>query len=367
MIDGRISQANGRLKAARVGVMIERPNDSNRLHLRATFPPKPTSKKTEPYQQRLSLGYHANPAGLKLAEQEARKIGALLDCGEFSWVPYLKTISATPQTVAEWAERFEADYFQRRARNPKSETTWRTEYRLVLSQLPQTALLTIDLLERAIRATTPDSRTRTRYVMVCNALARFAGLSVDFKGLKGNYSPYETEPRDLPNDRAIAEWFYKIPNAAWQWAYGILATYGLRNHELFYLDFSKMPVLLVVDGAKTVSHRVYPLYPEWVDEFGLKTPKLPPCTGKDNSALGNRVTVAFNRYDVPHSPYDLRHAWAVRSIGFIPIELAAQQMGHSVAVHTRTYHKWITEEVHDRHFRLLMERRDRPKAPQLSK
>ncbi len=28
-----------------------------------------------------------------------------------------------------------------------------------------------------------------------------------------------------------------------------------------------MPVLLVLDGAKTVSHRVYSLDPKWVDEF----------------------------------------------------------------------------------------------------
>ncbi len=70
------------------------------------------------------------------------------------------------------------------------------------------------------------------------------------------------------------------------------------------------------------------------------------------------MTVVFNRYEVPHNPYDLRHAWAVRSIGFIPIELAAQQMGRSIAVQMRTYHKWIIEEVHERHFRLRMERSD---------
>ncbi len=35
-MEGRISQANGRLKAARVGVSIEA--KGNRLYLRATFP-----------------------------------------------------------------------------------------------------------------------------------------------------------------------------------------------------------------------------------------------------------------------------------------------------------------------------------------
>ena len=83
MIEGRLAQANGRLKASNVGVSIE--TRGNRLHLRATFPPKPDSDKEKSSQQRLMLGFHANPAGLKLAEQEARKVGALLDCRQFSW------------------------------------------------------------------------------------------------------------------------------------------------------------------------------------------------------------------------------------------------------------------------------------------
>ena len=86
-IDGRIAQANGRLKSAKVGMTIERKGD--RLYLRGIFPPKPDSTKKEPYQQRLALGIHANPLGVKLAEAEARKVGALIDCKEFLWLPYL--------------------------------------------------------------------------------------------------------------------------------------------------------------------------------------------------------------------------------------------------------------------------------------
>ncbi len=67
MIEGRLAQANGRLKISNVGVSIE--VKGSPLYLRATLPPKPDSGK-ETFQQRLTLGYHANPAGLKLAEQE---------------------------------------------------------------------------------------------------------------------------------------------------------------------------------------------------------------------------------------------------------------------------------------------------------
>ena len=51
----------------------------------------------------------------------------------------------------------------------------------------------------------------------------------------------------------------------------------------------------------------------------------------------------FRRYEVGFSPYDLRHAWAVRTIHLgLPDTVAARMMGHSVAIHTRTYHHWIT-------------------------
>ena len=116
----RLAQTNGRLKSAKVGVSIG--VKGNRLYLRATFPARPTSTKSKLYQQRLFLSYHANPAGLKLAEQEARKVGALLDCGEFDWSVYVKSdIHIHIQTVGDWIAKFEQDYFTRRARNPKSE------------------------------------------------------------------------------------------------------------------------------------------------------------------------------------------------------------------------------------------------------
>ena len=42
--------------------------------------------------------------------------------------------------------------------------------------------------------------------------------------------------------------------------------------------------------------------------------------------------------------YDFRHCWAVRSIReSVPTGLASWCMGHDIAVHKRTYHRWLTE------------------------
>ena len=85
---GKIAQCNGRLKAAGVKVRIEQ--DGKSLRLRATLPPKPGSHRQTWYQQRIYPRLGANPAHLKLAEKEARTIGALIAQNRFDWSPYLK-------------------------------------------------------------------------------------------------------------------------------------------------------------------------------------------------------------------------------------------------------------------------------------
>lgn len=365
-MNGRLNQANGRLKDSKVGVHIDQ--TGNRLYLRATFPPKPGSERSRAYQQRIALGIHANPAGIKLAEAEARKVGALLDCKEFKWEPYLKA-KGKVETVGQWIDQFEQDYFARRSRTPQSQTTWRHDYKKVFLRLPSNQPLTSELLREAVMATEPDTKTRRRFVMVLSSLAKFAGLETDLKPLIGNYSPKRATPRDLPSDHLIASCYYQISHEAWQWAYGVLATYGLRPHELFHLDTENLNNgygILSILGGKTGPRRVWPCYPEWVDQFNLRQVKMPQVSGATNTDLGQRVTHFFSRAKLPFTAYDLRHCWAVRTLEFgLDISLAAQQMGHSVAVHSELYHAWISEDVHQRAFEALILRTDRPRAPEL--
>jgi integrase len=73
---------------------------------------------------------------------------------------------------------------------------------------------------------------------------------------------------------------------------------------------------LTVLSGKTGMRKIWPLYPEWVEEFNLIDIKLPQCTGKTNRDLGHRVTRYFQRQRLPFRPYDLRHCWAIRSIHY---------------------------------------------------
>lgn len=99
----RVAQANGRLKAANVGLAIMLRN--NRLYLRGTLPPKPGSMRAQNHQQELSLGFmgiRANPAGVGAAEKEARRIGVLLQDGKFDWRAYLKPEAVQKIALELW-------------------------------------------------------------------------------------------------------------------------------------------------------------------------------------------------------------------------------------------------------------------------
>lgn len=232
-ITGKLAQANGRLKAHRVGVRIEQIGE--KLYLQATLPPRPGSIKAKPHQQRLALGVGAHPRGVQLAEQEARKVGALLDCDEFDWTPYLKDWGNFPQSVSEWLTRFELEHKPR-----VNETTWKTEYVQVFRRLPSDKPLTAELMLEVIGQTKNITRSRKRYCITLGKLAAFAGIELNAKPLQGSYSYTEVDPRSLPTDEQVAEWFYRIPNPQWRYVYGLLATFGLRNHEAFFLDFEPL-------------------------------------------------------------------------------------------------------------------------------
>lgn len=236
----QLVEINVRLKDSNMGVKIEL--IGNRLYLRATLPPKPNSNRSRPFQQRIALGICANKKGVKRAESEAYKLGGLLACKEFRWDVYLQNSPDSPPVryIANLIKDFENFYFETRQRNDKSETTWCVEYLRVFKRLPQNELLNKEAILQVVRNTQPDTRARKRVCMSLQALAQFAGIKIDLKAYKGTYSPKKATPRDLPTDAIIAKTYYEIKDDAWRWVYGMLAAYGLRNHEVFRLDLEAL-------------------------------------------------------------------------------------------------------------------------------
>lgn len=369
-LDQRITQTNQRLKAAQMGLHIER--RGQKLSLRGTLPPRPGSHRLRPYQQRISLNVPATPAGLKQAEQEVKIIAAQLIQHTFDWQQYLPVTGGgrlSQMDLSQKLEAFKAHFFEQAHQTSKAaagKTTWNTAYLPYLRKLESILQSSSQLnLAEAIYATVQSTRPNSRSRQVCctalGALAEFLNLDlpIDLKTLWGSYSASRTQIRHLPSDSQIIEVYHQIPNPAWQFVYGMMATYGLRNHEVFFCDCRALQagqpeaMIEVLKVTKTGYHEVWPFYPEWVDLFNLRQLNLPPVSTDLSQTtlqrIGQQVTCQFRRYRVPFSPYDLRHAWAVRTIHFgLPDTVAARMMGHSVAIHTRTYHRWLTHRDQQR-------------------
>jgi len=183
-------------------------------------------------------------------------------------------------------------------------------------------------------------------------------LPEDWKVNSRGYGLNKAGFRDLPKDELIEKLWEKIPNKSWNLVFGLMATYGLRNHEVFFCDLSSLTnfgdkIIRVLNTTKTGEHQVWPFHPEWVEKFELsklgENPELLPNIKRDLKIttlqnIGKKITDQFKRYSLQIKPYDLRHAWAVRTIFYdLPDTVAARMMGHSVSLHTQTYHHWITK------------------------
>lgn len=345
---GRLNQANGRLKLSKAGVTILQ--RGNRLYLQAVLPPKPGSGKSNSHQQQLALGIHANVSGVSLAEKEARRLGFLLDSKKFDWSLYAGG-RRNVETIADWVRKFEEE-----KRPTVSAVTWKTDYLRPFGKLPADELLTPDILLGEIAKTKVNSQQRRRFCLTFRQLAKFAGVELDVSDLIGDYSAKKVLPRELPTDEEIADCFYKITNPQWQWVFGVIAAYGLRNHEAFFLDMSKFPIAQVLEG-KTGYRQVWPLQPEWANCWGLSEVKRPLVTGDTHADFGARVSKFFARSHVSFHAYDLRHAWAIRAIRLgLDSPLAAKQMGHSLLVHSETYHLALNERAQQEAYDRLLER-----------
>lgn len=268
--------------------------------------------------------------------------------------------------VSAWVRSLREDYFNVRGETPLTQATWHNDYFKVFQKLPQGRVLSETILREEILRTPANTKARRRATLACSVLADHAGVDHNLRRLIGNYSASKVNPRTIPDDSTIVEVGLGLPNPAWRIAYGLMATYGLRNCEVFLSDLSSLPILRVGKAKKSDMREVYPLYPEWVDTFGLGHGDLPQVTGRWNGDLGARVTRAFNRYGVPFRAYDLRHAWARRSLEFgMDLTVSSDMMGHSVRVHSEIYHHWLTGDVYRKAWEKIVNAPDRPQPPKV--
>ena len=268
--------------------------------------------------------------------------------------------------VSSLVREFREDYFNVRGETPAKLATYQTSYQGIFDKLPKNRILTEKILRELILSKKADSKQRRRFTLACAKIADFAGLEHSLRRLVGSYSPKAVSPRDIPDDATIAYYYSTIPNPDWQYVYGLMATYGMRNCEVFLMDLRHFPEIEISACKRGEARFVSPLYPEWVEQFDLKNGKLPDCSGKHNGELGSRVTHAFKRYKIPFSPYNLRHAWARRSLEFgMDRKTASVMMGHDEMIHSKIYQRWLDGDVYRNAYQKVISDPRRPIAPKM--
>ena len=376
-IESALAEQNAVLCAAGIGLRLEKRGE--RLGLRGPLPCR-QGRAAHPVQ-RISLGLPATTEGLEQAKAQLKEVLRQLQHQCFDWSlwarPSKPSAKQRPETngprcqdrggFTPVLQDFEAAFFSdpRRRRNPSgAKTTWSSAYSPYLRRMAAMAEaagrpLDRRLFEEVLESYEPTSRSRQQCGTALAALARHRAVALpdNWSERAAGYGLHAAQFRRLPSDSQIVQGIEQVPNPGWRLAYGLMATYGLRNHEVFFCDLSALApggdrVIRVLPTSKTGEHQVWPFQPDWVERFGLEqlgeAPQLLPKVSTDLrrttlQQVGRRVAEQFHRYGLSHTPYDLRHAWAVRTIHIgLPDTVSARMMGHSVAIHTRTYHHWIT-------------------------
>ncbi|MEM9485613.1 MAG: hypothetical protein AAGA83_18205 [Cyanobacteria bacterium P01_F01_bin.116] len=342
-IDELIKNANLKLDTLR----IER--RGQKLSLRGTLPKKPGEGKGNK-QQRIPLGIYANVAGVKVALARAKQAESDLSLKQWDWSRWIEDEVDPSQSAHLLGQKF-AEYKQAQIK----PASFRANYQYPLESLPNKPITEKLLRSHIQKRNKPGTWARKNDVMVFTALCKFAKIEdVDLKDLGKGYVAKSFEPDDLPTDDEIEKIWDSLVGSGWEWMYGMLATYGLRPHEVFaVLDTKGVGTetgkITITEDSKTGRRDVWPLPDRWRRRFNLTKVVMPNIRyeGRDNQQLGQRMSANLCK-KIPHKPYALRHAWAIRTaVKGIPDSIAARWMGHSVSVHSDTYHAAISQLQHE--------------------
>lgn len=325
-----LNALNSRLKAGGHRCRVEQRGSS--LVLRATLPER--DNPTQRRQQRLPLGLAAVPASLADAERSAIELAAQLRAGKFTWRGW--THESHPESVSYATFKAQAHQLARGV----VLRTWQAHWAPALHKLPRSGEITPVVLLQVIQALPPASAARRDQGHVLARIAGSLGWSADeLRQAARGYSAKRLQPRNIPEDEQIEAIHDRLGPIHWRWAWGMLAAFGLRPHELVSLQWLEGSWIEVADATKTGSRRVTACPSRWIERFSLRGSVRP-------NYRKELLASALNRYlretGIRCPAYNLRHAYALRLMQQgVPPEYGARLMGHSLQMHEQTYKRWL--------------------------
>lgn len=291
-------------------------------------------------QQRIALRLDDTPVNRRTAARQLQTLESQLSNGSFDWA-YWGDGEAPGLT---WREAIARLYQARVVLGRTSETTWQINYLGRLRQIPPGSHCTTESIAAALLRYDRSSCSYKELFYLLRHLARLVGV------------PFPEMPQPtyreaalvaVPTDDEIVAWVENAGPAAWY--FGMMATYGLRPHEIEGAALVDRDYCQVQEATKTGFRTVVPLPREWVERFALHDRRLRPtlqgAAHERADQVAKWLSKELKRLGLPWRPYALRHAYAGRlwkqGGSRLDIYTAARLMGHSPQQHARTYRAHI--------------------------
>jgi len=310
-----------------------------KLYLLAALPPK--TGEGPPKPQRVPTGLDDTAADRKVAERRRAVMQRQVDEGTFAWEDWIDVRKG--HTFRQATDML---YRKRVVLGRTGENTWRVSYWGRLKQLPLTEVVSTRGLQTALEKYERDSASYKELFFLLKDLAQLTG--VEFPEVPVPTYGSKTKPPKVPPDEEIVEWIEKAvaEDPELGWALGMLATYGLRPHELddcrFIDDKDRLEVPM---ETKTGDRIVIPVLKEWVELFDLRNEKRRLKTSTEPDSTSQWLHAHNKKLGFPYRSYSLRHAFAGRlwRVGGSRLDVysAARLMGHDAKTHARTYRAFI--------------------------
>lgn len=324
---GSLDRINQRLKedGVRVRVLAKGPS----FYLRATFPAKSGDGKQ---QYKLKLP----ETDLQAVDLKARELGQQLRAETFNWELW----EPKPEERITCADFRTAGLKLFKSKN-LAASGWDKKWRPALNKLPADSVPCSDALLIAVVEKMPEGSAGRRDQG--NVLSQIAhSLKMDGAAIREagkGYTATKVEKRDIPSDKLIEETFELIKLPHWRWMFGMIATYGLRPHEIAECELDRDGFCHIADDTKTGFHIAWPVHKHWINDFKLRKEHRPSQSKDDVAHAANDYL--HKRGRVPFPLYNLRHAYAIRLFNKnIPSSIGAKVMGHSEEIHRDTYQRW---------------------------
>lgn len=287
-------------------------------------------------QTRIALRMDDTPVNRRSAAKQLETLSKQLATGTFEWSYW----SDEQDSGMTWREAIKRLHRARVVLGRTSESTWEVNYMGRLRQIPQGAIVTSDSIAAALGRYDRASCSYKELFYLLRQIARLAAVPFPEVPLP-TYT--HAELVTVPTDQEIIDWVEGAGPAAWY--FGMMATYGLRPHEVEGAQLIDRDYCQVAEATKTGFRTVIPVPREWVERFNLHDRRLRPGSCDRPDAVSKWLSKEMRKLRLPWRPYALRHAYAGRlwreGGSRLDVFTAARLMGHTPTQHARTYRAHI--------------------------